>query len=57
MVSDADFVVDQELFARIADMKRWTLILSGGLLEGAVTHISAPISSFAILRSASSKTS
>lgn len=39
LIGDADFVVDEELFARIAEMKRRTLILSGGLLEGAVTQI------------------
>ncbi len=39
LVGDADFVVDEILFERIADMKRRTLILSGGLLESAVTQI------------------
>lgn len=39
LVGDADFVVDEDLFARIAEMKRRTLILSGGLLEGAITQI------------------
>jgi nicotinamidase-related amidase len=39
LVSEADFVVDDDLFSRIAEMKRRTLILCGGLLEGAVTQI------------------
>ena len=39
LVGDADFGVDEDLFACIAEMKRRTLILSGGLLEGAVTQI------------------
>lgn len=39
LVSVSDFVVDADLFAGIAEMKRRTLILSGGLLEGAVTQI------------------
>lgn len=39
LIGDADFVVDEDLFARIAEMKRRTLILCGGLLEGAVTQI------------------
>lgn len=38
--SDADeFIVDDALRASVVEMKRWSLILCGGLLEGAVTQI------------------
>ena len=39
LVGDEDFLVDKKLFAQIAEMKRRTLILCGGFLEGAVTQI------------------
>lgn len=39
LAEDTNFLLDEQLTSKIADLGRRTLILAGGLLEGAITQI------------------